>query len=94
MTLFLSLLSDSVWTLFYGNSLYGPEVYKLFVFYALFGGTYSILVNTLQGLNKYKLVIIGVVSGLIFNMIFDVPFILLFNKFEILYMCSPLVFIS
>lgn len=80
MTLFLSLLSDSVWTLFYGNSLYGPEVYKLFVFYALFGGTYSILVNTLQGLNKYKLVIIGVVSGLIFNMIFDVPFILLFNK--------------
>lgn len=80
MTLFLSLLSDSVWTLFYGESVYGPIVYTAFVFYALFGGAYSILVNTLQGLNKYKLVIGGVLLGLIFNLIFDVPFILLFNK--------------
>ena len=80
MTLFLSLLSDSVWTLFYGDSTYGPIVYKMFVFYALFGGTYSIIVNTLQGINKYKLVITGVLIGLVFNLIFDVPFILLFNK--------------
>lgn len=80
LTLFLSLLSDSVWTLFYGTSLYGPIVYKLFVFYSLFGGTYSIIVNTLQGINKYKLVIIGVLMGLVFNASFDVPLILLFNK--------------
>ena len=80
MTLFLSILSDSVWSLFFGDSVYGPIVYKMFVYYALFGGAYSILVNTLQGLNKYKLVITGVLLGLIFNLIFDVPFILLFNK--------------
>ena len=80
MTLFLSILSNNVWTLFYGSNTYGAEVYKVFVFYAIFGGTYSIIVNTLQGINKYKLVISGVVIGLIFNLIFDIPFILLFNK--------------
>ena len=80
MTLFLSILSNNVWTLFYGNSSYGAEVYKVFVFYAIFGGTYSIIVNTLQGINKYKLVISGVIIGLIFNVVFDVPFILLFNN--------------
>ena len=80
MTLFLSLLVEPVWTLFYGNSYYGPLVYKAFVFTALFGGVYTIIVNTLQGLNKYKLVIITVLSGLLTNAILDVPLMLLANK--------------
>ena len=80
LTLFLSLLVKPVWTLFYGTSTYGPIVYKVFVFAALFGGFYSIVVNTLQGLNKYKLVITTVLIGLIINTVLDVPFMLLMNK--------------
>lgn len=80
MTLFLSLLSEPVWTLFYGNSHYGPLVYQYFVYTALFGGIYTIIINTLQGINKYKLVISTVLIGLITNAILDVPFILLFDK--------------
>lgn len=80
MTLFLSLLSEPVWTLFYGNSYYGPLVYQYFVYTALFGGIYTIIINTLQGINKYKLVISTVLIGLITNAILDVPFILLFDK--------------
>ena len=80
MTIFLSMLVEPVWTLFYGNSYYGPLVYKMFVYTALFGGVYTIIVNTLQGLSKYKLVIITVLSGLITNAILDVPFMLLFDK--------------
>jgi len=80
LTLFLSLLVKPVWTLFYGTSTYGPIVYKMFVFAALFGGFYSIVVNTLQGLNKYKLVITTVLIGLLINTVFDVPFMLLMNK--------------
>lgn len=79
-TLFLSFLSESVWTLFYGDSYYGPLIYKVFVFYALFGGLYSIVVNTLQGLSKYKLVITTVFIGLIINTVLDVPMMLLVNK--------------
>lgn len=76
-TIFLSLLVGPVWQLFYGNSSYGPIVYKVFVFTALFGGLYSIVANTLQGLSKYKLVIGCVFTGLLINTVCDVPFMLI-----------------
>ncbi len=80
MTIFLSLLVKPVWTLFYGNSHYGPIVYRVFVYTALFGGFYTIIINTLQGLSKYKLVMISVLSGLLTNAILDVPLMLLCDK--------------
>lgn len=80
MTIFLSLLVKPVWTLFYGNSYYGPLVYKYFVTTALFGSIYTIIINTLQGINKYKLVIFTVILGLLTNAILDVPLMLLFDK--------------
>ena len=80
-TIFLSLLVQPVWTLFYGKSVYGPIVYKAFVFTALFGGLHSVVVNTLQGLSKYRLVITSVLIGLLINTVLDVPFMLLVNKF-------------
>ena len=80
MTIFLSLLVKPVWTLFYGNSYYGPIVYQYFVYTALFGGIYTIIVNTLQGINKYKLVIATVMIGLVTNAVLDVPLMLFFDK--------------
>ena len=79
-TLFMSFLSEPIWTLFYGDSYYGPICFKMFVFSALFSGLYSVVVNTLQGLSKYKLVITTVLIGLITNTILDVPFMLLADK--------------
>ena len=80
MTIFLSLLVTPVWTLFYGTSYYGPIVYRYFVYTALFGGVYTIIINTLQGINKYKLVISTVLIGLLTNTFLDVPLMLLFDK--------------
>jgi len=80
MTIFLSLLAKPVWTLFYGSSYYGPLVYKAFVYTALFGGFYTIIVNTLQGLSRYKLVVVTVLSGLITNAVLDVPLMILADK--------------
>jgi O-antigen/teichoic acid export membrane protein len=79
ITLFLSLLSQPVWSLFYGNSYYGPIVYRVFVYTALFGGVYTIIMNTLQGLSKYKLVLTSVLIGLLTNTAFDIPLMLLCN---------------
>ena len=78
MTIFMSLLVKPIWTLFYGKSYYGPVVYKFFVYTALFGGVYTIFVNTLQGINKYRLVIATVLTGLIANAILDVPLMIIF----------------
>ena len=80
LTLFLSVLSGPLWTMFYGVSEVGTSVYKYFVFYALFGGVFTVLVNILQSLSKYKEVITSIIIGLIFNCIFDGPFILLWDK--------------
>lgn len=80
MTLFLSMLSEPVWTLFYGNSYYGPIVYKVYVYTALFGGFYTIIVNVLQGINKYKLVIKTVILGFLINAILDIPLMILCDK--------------
>lgn len=82
-TIFLSLLSEPVWTMFYGHNEYGAYVYKLFVVGGLLGGINSVIVNTLQGLNKYKLVIFCVLTGLLLNTILDVPLMLLMNKLNI-----------
>lgn len=79
-TLFLSFLAEPVWTLFYGESFYGPIIFKVYVFYALFGGLYTVVVNTLQGLSKYKLVITTVLIGLALNTVLDVPMMLLVDK--------------
>ena len=83
MTIFMSLLVKPIWTLFYGNSYYGPVVYQYFVYTALFGGVYTIIINTLQGINKYRLVISTVLIGLFTNAILDVPFMLLFHRLGI-----------
>lgn len=80
MTIFLSLLTEPVWTLFYGKSYYGPIVYKYFVLTALFGGIYTIIINTLQGINQYRLVVKTVLIGLVTNAVLDVPLMLVFNK--------------
>ena len=77
VTIFFSLLSKPLWTLFYGQSYYGPIVYKAFVYTALFGGVYTIIINTLQGINKYKLVIYTVLLGLLINGILDIPLMIL-----------------
>lgn len=77
VTIFFSLLSKPLWTLFYGKSYYGPIVYKAFVYTALFGGVYTIIINTLQGINKYKLVIYTVLLGLLINGILDIPLMIL-----------------
>ena len=80
LTIFISIFAKQLWTMFYGVNEIGPSVYKYFVFYALFGGLFTILVNVLQSLSKYKEVIISIFIGLIFNLLFDAPFVLLFNR--------------
>ena len=80
LTVFISVFAKQLWTMFYGVSNIGPSVYKYFVFYALFGGMFTVLVNVLQSLSKYKEVVISILIGLLFNLVFDAPFVLLFSK--------------
>ncbi len=79
----ICILAKPIWNIFYGPSVYGPQVLRLMIIGAIFGNLYSITFNTMQSLNKYKTVYISVFIGFASNAILDIPLILLFNKIGI-----------
>lgn len=80
LSIFLSLHSNSVWTVLYGESTYGPIIFKFLAFLAFFEALYIILGSITQNLNKYKLIYVTIFIGLGLNALLDIPLILLFDK--------------
>ena len=79
MTILISLLAEPIWTIFYGWNSYGTAVMTLNIFVALFMSLFLITVNTLQSLNKFKIVYLSVILGFALNLILNVPLMLLFD---------------
>ena len=80
MAIGLSLLSDPVWTIFYGKSYYGPKVFMVSVFVAVFGSIFTNVIVTMQSLSRYKSMYIGLIVGFLFNATMNIPFMVLFHK--------------
>lgn len=83
MTVGISLLSASIWTIFYGYNVYGAYILALNVFTGLLINIYMTTSSALQGLNKFKTVYISTITGFATNAILDVPLMLLYNKIGI-----------
>lgn len=83
LSIFMSIFSKEIWQIFYGNSIYGPKVFKLLIFTASIDALYIMICNGLQGLNKTKLIYVSVITGLLINLILDIPLMLLMNKLNI-----------
>lgn len=75
----LSLLSKSVWSVFYGVSSIGPTIFSVHIFVSLFFNLFTITSSTLQGLNKFKTVYKSTISGLLTNMTLNIPMMYLFR---------------
>lgn len=74
------ILAKPVWTIFYGNSTYGPQVLSIMIVSAVFANLYSITFNTMQSLNKYKTVYTSVLVGFGINGILDIPLMWVCHK--------------
>ena len=83
MTLGLSILATPVWTLFYNTNPYGGAVLKVMIFNALLGNIAMITNATLQSSNRFKLVYLNNIIGLLINALLDVPLMLLCYKLSI-----------
>ena len=59
MSVGLSFLAVPVWNIFYGNSLYGPKVFMLSIFVAVFGSIFTNVVVIMQSLSRYKKMYLG-----------------------------------
>ena len=79
----LCILATPVWRIFYGESTFGPLVLQIMVISTVFANLYSIMFNTMQSLNKYKIVYTSVIAGFASNALLDIPLILLFDKMGI-----------
>lgn len=83
LTIFMSLFSKEIWTLFYGESYYGPIIFRFQILVGVLDSAYVISCSTLQGLYKTKLVYFSSITGLIINALLDLPLMFLFNKIGI-----------
>ncbi len=79
----LSLLSKSVWSVFYGANEAGTVIFAIRVFVSLFINLYMVTNSTLQGLNKFKTVYKSTIIGFLTNMFLNVPLMLLFNQLNL-----------
>ena len=80
ISIFMSIFAKPIWTIFYGNSFYGPIIFKFLILTAAFDALYIMICNGLQGLNKTKLIYISVGTGLLTNLCLDLPLMYLFNS--------------
>ena len=75
----LSLLSKSVWSVFYGVSKIGPTIFSIHIFVSLFFNLFTITSSTLQSLNKFRAVYKSTITGFITNMALNIPLMVLFE---------------
>ena len=80
MTVGLSLISKPVWLLFYGNSTYGSITFAYSIFIALFTSIFTLSITIAQVLKEYKVVFIGLISGLFIKLCLNVALIYTFNS--------------
>ena len=83
MTVGISLLSQSIWSAFYGYNISGGYIVALSIFNGLCNNIFMVTSIALQGLNKFKTVYITTITGLVCNAALDVPLMLLYNKIGI-----------
>lgn len=79
MVIGISLLSEPIWTIFYGHNINGAIILAWHIFTSLFFNIYVVTSSTLQSLNKFKAVYISTLTGFLINALLDVPLMLIFN---------------
>lgn len=83
MAIGLSILSYPVYTIFYGQSIYGSMILKYLVYAAVAASLHMVINMALQSLNKYKTVYISTILGFGINAALDIPLMMLFDKIGI-----------
>ncbi len=79
----IAYLSNPIYYMFYGKSIYGGGILRLLVFASLFASLHIVLNMILQSLNKFKYVYLNTIVGFIINAILDIPLMILFDKIGI-----------
>lgn len=80
MTLGISFLSNHIWTVFYGESVYGPSVLAYFIFVGFMIGLFTSTVSIVQVLKDYKTVIFSLFIGVVLKFLLNNNLLVAFYK--------------
>lgn len=80
MALGISFLSEYIWNVFYGSSMYGPSVLAYYIFVGLIVGLFTAAISIVQVLKDYKTVFISLLVGVILKILLNNNLILAFYK--------------
>ena len=69
-----------MWNIFYGNNNYGPMVIKYTIIVTILDCLYMVVNSLMQSINKRNIIYVSVITGLILNLILDIPFMYIFSK--------------
>ncbi len=72
MTIGLSFLSKPIYTLFYGQSTYGPSVFTVYIFVAFITALFTTTITICQVLKYYKVVFVSLLSGVILKVLLNI----------------------
>lgn len=79
LAIFLSGMSTSLWNVFYGANEYGASIIKYSLILTILDSLYIVSNSLLQSLHKPKLIYTSVITGIIINLLLDIPFMHLFH---------------
>ncbi len=79
LSLFISLMSDSFWTVFYGRNETGSAIIKFSILVTVFDCLYMVLNSAMQSLNRKQIIYKSVLLGLAANLVLDIPLMYLFS---------------
>ena len=76
----VSILAKPLYTIFYGESLYGPLILSVVIFASLLANLNNVLNTALIGISEYKIIYVNTILGVILNLFMDIPFMIIFDK--------------
>ena len=80
LAIFMSVMSTSMWNVFYSPNEYGSLIIKFNIIVIIFDCLYIVVNSLLQSINGEKIIYKSVIIGQLINVILDIPFMRLFYK--------------
>lgn len=75
MTFGISLLSQYIWTIFYGVSEIGPQLLSFYILTGLVSSLFTVVITIIQLFKDNKILFISLFAGIIIKVLFNIPLI-------------------
>ena len=83
LAIFMSVMSTSMWNIFYTPNEFGSSIIKFNIIVIIFDCLYIIVNSLLQSINGEKVIYKSVIIGQLINVALDIPFMYLFYKLNL-----------